>query len=457
MGPFPVSRGDVPALVPAGRGGASVRDITGPPPASQPAKPVRRLCILILGLLALLPASAAWGTEPDETVRRLRAGLDAIAAARQGDAEAREAHLDRAIASFRSILVNRPSQARARLELARAFFMKGEDRLARRHFERVLAGRPPAPVAANIQRFLQVIRARRQWNAHLSLALAPDSNLNTASDADKVWLDTPFGRLPFARPGDTAPKSGIGLSVWSGGEYQHPLNAHWRLRAGADASVREYKGRRFDSHSAAAYLGPRWLVDPRTEVSLLATAQRNWTAGTPGTDRYGLRLEAGRRLTPRLSVQARAGLRLRNCRDCDRFDGREGEAELGLNWVALPTLRVGGNAGWSWSRAEAKYRRSDGPRSSLVATLALPLGFTVSAGVAMHWTNYEGDGARHRTIDRRPREDRTRKLTISVLNRAVTLFGFSPRVSLVNENNETNAQALDYERNRGELSFVRQF
>ena len=128
-----------------------------------------------------------------------------------------------------------------------------------------------------------------------------------------------------------------------------------------------------------------------------------------------------------------------------------------MNWVALRTHRVGGNAGWSWSRAEAKCRRSDGPRASLVATPALPLGFTVSAGVAMHWTNYEGDGARHRTIDRRPREDRTRKLTISVLNRAVTLFGFSPRVSLVNEKNETNAQALDYERNRGELSFVRQF
>ena len=39
----------------------------------------------------------------------------------------------------------------------------------------------------------------------------------------------------------------------------------------------------------------------------------------------------------------------------------------------------------------------------------------------------------------------------------MTVLGFSPRLSLVNEQRETNAQAQDYERNRAELSFVRQF
>ena len=66
-------------------------------------------------------------------------------------------------------------------------------------------------------------------------------------------------------------------------------------------------------------------------------------------------------------------------------------------------------------------------------------------------------GSAHRTIDREPREDKTRTLSLSVHNRAVTVLGFSPRLSLVNEQRETNAQALDYERNRAELSFVRQF
>ena len=289
------------------------------------------------------------------------------------------------------------------------------------------------------------------------MALAPDSNLNTASGTRTIWLDTPFGRLPFTRQGDIAPKSGFGLSVWGGGEYQYPLAARWRLRSGADASVREYKGGAFDRQFASAYLGPRWLVDAQTDASLLATVQREWTAGRPNTDQFGFRLEGRHRLTPRLSVQARIGVRRRNCRDCNWLDGPVGEVALGANWVALPILRVGGNAGWNWSRANNKHWRSAGPRLGLGATLALPAGFTVGAHGSTQRTEYRGSGFAHRTIDRQPREDRTQTLSLSVHNRAVTVLGFSPRLSLVNEQRETNAQALDYERNRAELSFVRQF
>ncbi|MDD9857283.1 MAG: hypothetical protein OXU96_04460 [Gammaproteobacteria bacterium] len=48
--------------------------------------------------------------------------------------------------------------------MARAFFLKGDDALARRHFERVLAGDPSPAMAANIRRFLRAIRDRRKWH-----------------------------------------------------------------------------------------------------------------------------------------------------------------------------------------------------------------------------------------------------------------------------------------------------
>ena len=77
---------------------------------------------------------------------------------------------------------------RVRLELARAFFLKREDDLARESFERVLAGEPPPTMAANIRRFLREIWARRRWSARFGLALAPDSNLNAASDDDVIYI-----------------------------------------------------------------------------------------------------------------------------------------------------------------------------------------------------------------------------------------------------------------------------
>ncbi len=439
----------------------------------KPPRSLRLLSFLPLLLVLLAPAGGFAqtaapakerpATPPDAAADfgaalKFKIGMNALKAAHgAASPEARDARLDEAISVFRSILIDRPELVRVRLELARAFFMKEEDTLARRHFEHALAGNLPPAVAANIQRFLNIMRARRRWQARFGFAVAPDSNLNTASDNRTIWLDTPWGRLPFLRGAETAPKSGLGLSVWGGGEYQYPLAARWRLRSGADASVREYKGGLFDRQFASAYLGPRWLIDARTEGSLLATVQRQWSSGTPETDQYGLRLEAARQLTPRLSVQGRAGLRERNCRDCDWLDGPVGEVSLGANWVALPILRVGGNAGWNWSRAEEEDWRTDGPTASLGATLALPLGFTVGARATMVWTDYEGRGFRHRTRDRQPREDKTRILSLSVHNRAVTVLGFSPRLSLINEQRETNAQALDYERDRAELSFVRQF
>ena len=413
--------------------------------------------IIVIGLLFLVAATVAYGQ--DRTEARFRAGLEAMDAAHAAaDREARDEKLDKAIAAFRAILVDRPELVRVRLELARAFFMKEEDVLAQRHFEQVLAGEVPPAVAANIVRFLNIMRARRRWQAQFGMAVAPDSNLNAASGERTVFLDTPFGRLPFTLDDPAKPESGLGLSVWGGGEYQYPLGAgRWRLRSGANASIREYKGGTFDRHFLSAHLGPRRLIDARTEASLLATVDRQWTAGAPETDRFGLRLEGEHRLTPRLAMFGQASAARRNCRDCDWLDGPVGDVSLGASWAALPILRVGGNAGYSWSRTNSEHWRSSGPQASLGATVALPLGFTLGVSASLQRTEYQGNGFAHNTIDRKPREDETQTLSVSVHNRAVTVLGFSPQLSVVREERDTNAQALDYKRNRAELSFVRQF
>ena len=95
-------------------------------------------------------------TEDDFRIESLfRTAMDAVTAARRTcEPEAREALLDEAIAAFHAILVRRPDLVRVHLEIARAFFPEREDGPARRHFEQVLAGKPPAPVVADIRRIL---------------------------------------------------------------------------------------------------------------------------------------------------------------------------------------------------------------------------------------------------------------------------------------------------------------
>ena len=423
-----------------------------------PALAALLVCIL-LAAVANAQEEAPGAGGDDRTAILFRIGMTALTEAKQADGEkARRALYDRAIAAFRLILINHPELVRARLELARAFFLKGQDGLARRHFELVLAGGVPPPVADNIRVFLNVMRARKRWTGYFGVAFAPDSNLNAASESEIIYIDTEFGRLPFRREGDFGARSGLGVSVWGGGEYQQPLSPRLRLRVGADVAQREYGGSDFDQLFLAAHAGPRWLASPITELSLLATAHRQWLGGEPYVDETGMRLELDRRLTPRMWARGTAAYRERNHLQRDFLDGPQVGFNLSLAWTPAPVLRVHMTVGYDRDHAASEHWRSIGRWMRVGTSLALPLGFTLGVSGQMRWTYYyKSSGQVHLTQDGRRRLDRTRTFTLSVLNRAFTLFGFSPQLALINEARLTNAQAQDYDRNRAELRFVRQF
>ena len=381
-------------------------------------------------------------------------GLASMERSQQPDVPAaeREALLKEAIAAFRFMLINRPELVRVRLELARAFFFLGDDDLAREHFEEVLAGDPPQAVVANVRRFLVQIRARRLWSLRGGIALAPDTNIGATSEERTIYI----GGLPFERDAEELSTSGVGVSAWLSGEYQYPLSDRSRLRAGADVSRREYAGSQFDQTFASVHLGPRWLVGANAEASLLANVQRRWRAGAPYYDAPGARLEAARRISRRVTANARASLHDRRYRTDTFLDGPVADVTLGGNWIVSSTVRADAALGWGQERTEAERWRHQRKWLRMGLTVALPLGFTVGGSGEMRWTDYEGNWSFY-TQSATPREDRTRALRLSVYNRAFAWMGFSPRLTLVHEVRDTNAQLYDYRRTGGELSFVRVF
>ena len=381
-------------------------------------------------------------------------GLTVIEASRRpGVAEAdREALLDEAIATLRAMLIDQPGLLRVRLELARAFFLKGEDNLSREHFERVLAGNPPPPVVANVRRFLAQIRARRRWNMHFGFALAPDTNIGASSNERTIYI----GGLPFRRDEEELTRSGVGVSVWTGGEYQHPLGDRLRLRAGADISRREHTGGEFDQMFVSVHAGPRLLAGQNTEMSLLASARHRWTANEPDHYELGTRVEGRQRLGRRLTVNAGASWHDRRYRTRTYLDGLSLGFWLGGSWVITPVLRAEASGGYGRERPKTEKWRHARRWVQAGLSVALPRGFTLGGSAELRRTAYEGDWGFY-TPGGVPRKDYTRSLRASVHNRALTLFGFSPQVSLVHEVRKTNAQIYDYKRTGGELRFVRQF
>ena len=410
---------------------------------------MRGLCLALI-LLFAFPSAA------QDMSALFRSGMDAVeAAGKAKDEDRRDEHLDRAIATFRKMLIANPRLVRVRLELARAFFLKGEDGLARQHFERVLAGKPPAGVALNVNRFLAQIRARKLWSVRVGAAVAPDTNLGAGSDERIIYIHG----LPFRRNQEELTKSGVGISAWLGGEYQLPLTDRWRLRAGGDLNRREYRSNEFDRLNISGHVGPRWLIGRASEASLLFSARHEWTGSgleDPSHHDLGLRLEGRHRLTQRTTVNARASRHERRYDAQDDRDGPITDLSVGVGWVAAPTVRIDATLGWGKEKPETERWRNSSRRVQIGATVALPWGFTVGASGTLRWADYEGNWFPF-TEDGSARSDITRHLRVFAHNRAFTVGGFSPQVSLVREDRTSTAQLHDYERTSGELRFVRLF
>ena len=436
----------------------------GKPPPASPAGGVKEAQRLIAArrfdeALALLRPLVRG--RPAAANALFLAGLAAIGVSQaRGVAEDRRgALLDEAIRIFRAMLVRRPELVRVRLELARAFFLKEEDSLARRHFERVLAGEPPAAVALNVNRFLNIMRARKRWSLSVGASLLPDTNIGSGSEERIIHIETPFGRLPFRRDADELTTSGIGVSAWIGGEYQHPLGERWRLRMGGNLARRDYRTSAFDRTTLAAHLGPRWLIGRASEASLLLSGLHEWTGSgldEPSHRDIGLRVEGRHRLNRRTTLNARAARHERRHDENTHLDGPVTDVTLGARWVASPTVRIDASVAWGRERPETESRRQTSRRARLGATALLPWGFTLGGSGALRWTDWEGDWYPF-TEAGQSRRDLTRTIRLFAHNRALTLEGFSPQISVTQELRTSNAQLQDYDRLFGELRFVRLF
>ena len=391
----------------------------------------------------------------DQTDVRFLLGLAASRGSQEPDVtdEEQVKLLDLAIAAFHAILIREPYLVRVRLELALAFFLKGDDDLAVEHFERALVGKPPDQVVAKVRSFLNVMRARRRWSGYFGFSLAPDTNINAASDVAFIYIRG----LPFRRGAGQRASSAIGVVGWGGAEYQYPLAERWRLRAGFNVNHREYQGGQFDQTFLSGYAGPRWFLSPTTEMSLLATSSQRWWGSSPFNYDFGARLEVEHRVYAGLRLSGRAAWQDRKNQQQKFLEGPLMVFSLGANYVLFPTVQVNALVGYLQQEAQARHWNSAGYWTRVGTNVALPWGFTVGLSGEIRWTEFEDGWPQPFRPDGSARRDQTRILGATLLNRALTVFGFSPQVAFSNQVRESNAQLLDFKRNLVELRWVRQF
>ena len=213
------------------------------------------------------------------------------------------------------------------------------------------------------------------------------ANVGATSDERIIYV---FG-LPFERDAESLKKSGVGISVWGGCEYQYPLAGAAvaprrvrRLAAGIRGPSLRH-GFRWRAISA-----PRWLTSANTEVSLLASARQDWIRTAPDHRDVGARIEMGHRLTPRVAVNGRASWHRREYRTRVTLDGPVLDVSLGGSWVITPTVRAEASVGSTGESARtAEMQRNANRRAGVSVSVVLPQGFNVGAGGELRWTAYQ--------------------------------------------------------------------
>ncbi len=159
--------------------------------------------------------------QPDDALRF----YDALTQDRDGDirAEARfrkgmllaeQGRYREAAQAFRALLDEKPDAARVRLELARLLALLGEESGARRELRQAQAADLPEPVAQMVGQFDASLRSRKSAGLTLELGLAPDTNINRATEVRT--LNTVIAPLTLSR--DARAQSGVGFH-WSGQAY----------------------------------------------------------------------------------------------------------------------------------------------------------------------------------------------------------------------------------------------
>jgi tetratricopeptide (TPR) repeat protein len=352
-----------------------------------------------------------------------------------------------AIHFFRGILVREPGVVRVRLELARAFFLAKDYDNAERQFRFARAGRIPASVAANIDRYLVAIHNDRQFTWGLAVAAAPDSNINAGPAESDVYL---YG-LPFTLSNDARRRSGVGLAVEGSGEWS-PHVGSARLRMGAQSHALWYREDAFDDITLGGYVGPRFL-STRWDVSPLLSGFRRWYGNRLYNEALGASLQATYYPGRRVALNAAVGVQDVRYRLPEGQSGPAVNGAFGFTYVLNPTSYV--SAAVSASRQAARLAAFANTAVAFDATFYadLPRGYSVA--VEPFFANIAYDAAL--PAFGVARRDRQWSVRVSLLNRAVEVLGFAPRLAYVHIHDGSDISLFSYDRDQIELGVTRAF
>jgi len=354
----------------------------------------------------------------------------------------------RAERQFRTILMREPNLVRVRLELARTLFMMKSDEQADYHFRLATAAQPPAAVLANIARFRAAIRERRAWRINVTLAIAPDSNINAATGRETVDI---LG-LPFKLNPDARAHSGTGMIVGGDASLRLARNNPVGLYLAAYGRVTNYQRSEFDDVYLGGEIGPEIRLDGG-HLRATATVFHRWYGGRALNTSVGGKFEFDRIYHGKTAVDASLALRHDDYVGREDVDGWVIEAALSANRALSPSL-----AGFGYATVTRSAARDPGYAywgGRVGGGVLKEVFWGLRPQLAVEVGGQVNDGPM--SLFGRLRRDWSIKASASIYKRDWRIAGFAPSLRVSYIRNFSTIALYDQRRLRAELGITKAF
>jgi hypothetical protein len=276
-----------------------------------------------------------------------------------GVAAIESGHAGDGVLALERYLLNFPDNVSARLQLARGYFLLGEDARAREEFEALRQLKPPAEVSTTIERFLDAIRLREtryttSAGGYIELGIGNDSNVNGGVASPNIFL----ANLRPVTISQAGQKLNDNLATLGAGGYvSHPIAAGISLFANGQAEQkqlsqdnnRQYQMGNLDMVGGISILRERNLYKFSLNQGYITLGNRTYRTGSGGAADWKFQLSETQ--TFGLGVQ---GAQLRytdpnTVRDADFWGGTANyRQQFNVRWQ--PALSVSINAGQQHSK-----------------------------------------------------------------------------------------------------------
>lgn len=359
--------------------------------------------------------------------------------------------LKRAESEFRSVLRERPDMTRARLELAQVLLRQGKEAAADHHYRLAEedADLPPE-VEQTIRQVRGYIRSNRNWTFNVTVGLSPDSNINSATDAQTVtFLGSQVPLNPDARR-----KSGVGQTVGANGSVRLRLKDGLAVVVDTNGQFTNHRGSDADDLSALIAAGPELTMNNGARIAIQAVGHTRVYGGKVAQQGPGARVTYQQNLDK--------GQRVSGLLDVRRVISHFSPAYEGTSYGAYLTYeRV---IRRSMVASATLYGRRDDLRSGGYSNreLGLNLGIGgelpkgINAGLSAGISRALFDDPIV-AFDPDSRKDWRFNGRANVGLRSVRVLGFSPSMTYTFTKTSTNIPLYRNERHRLEFSLARYF